>query len=284
MIGTFDVGTRVAIVGGGKMGEAIMSGWLAATDGAAAKLAPRNFVVVEPNEERRAYLHERYGVECYEDGGQIYRADIVVLSVKPQNILEVLQKVRNRSAYGGGTSGPLFITIAAGMKVERLEAELPPKARLVRCMPNMPLLVAAGATAVCGGTYAKPEEVELVHDLFSCLGDAYVVEESEIDAITAVSGSGPAYVAALIEAMRDGGVAQGLSPEFAENLALQTVYGTAKLMLDAGQNAETTRISVSSPGGTTLAALEAMEKGGFSSSVVAGVAAAVRRSEELAGC
>lgn len=276
--------TRIAVIGGGKMGEAIMGGWIAAHDAPADKLSADNFVVANPGEERRVYLKQRYGVACVEDAGAIHAADVVVLAVKPQVMLGVLEDIVDVPTYGGGAQGPLFISIAAGLSTERLEAALPAHARLVRVMPNTPLLVGAGATTVAGGACATRADVELVRDLFACLGVAYVVDENDMDATGAVSGSGPAYVAAMIEALRDAGAAQGLRADIAEALAQQTVYGTALLMKKTGQNAETTRVAVCSPGGSTLAALAAMNDAGFSHVFDVGIAAAVRRSKELGQC
>ncbi len=275
---------RIAIVGGGKMGEAIMGGWIAAEAAPADVLDAHNFVVANPGEPRRMFLQEHYGVACVADACEIERADIVVLAVKPQVMMGVLEGIAALPAYAGGSAGPLFVSIAAGLSTERLQAALAPGARLVRTMPNTPLLVGAGVTAVTGGDAATSADVELVRALFSCLGTACVVEEEAIDAVGALSGSGPAYVAAFVEALRDAGVACGLDAALSESLAFETVRGTAELMACTGQDAESTRVAVCSPGGTTLAALEAMDKAGFSPAVAAGLAAAVRRSKELSQC
>ncbi|MEG1826343.1 MAG: pyrroline-5-carboxylate reductase [Gordonibacter sp.] len=276
--------TRIALIGGGKMGEAIMGGWIAASEHPADRLTAANFTVANPGEERRVYLQGRYGVACVADARAIEGADVVVLAVKPQVMMGVLEQIAEVPAYVGGKDGPLFVSIAAGLCTERLEGALPAGARLVRTMPNTPLLVGAGATTVAGGAQADEADVALVRDLFACLGAAYVIDEDDMDATGAVSGSGPAYVAALIEALRDGGAAQGLEAGLAEALAQQTVYGTALLMRETGQDAQTTRVAVCSPGGSTLAALAAMEEAGFARSLDAGVAAAVCRSKELGQC
>lgn len=275
---------RFVVIGGGKMGEAIIGGLIGATEGAAATLEAADFTVANPGESRRAYLSERLGVACVPDGRDATGADVVILAVKPQVMMGVLADISGVDAYAGGAEGPLFISIAAGLTTASLEAALPEGSRLVRVMPNTPLLVSQGATAVTRGACATDEDLEYTRDLFACMGLACIVDESLMDAVGAVSGSGPAYVAALIEALRDGGVAEGLDAELAEKLALQTVLGTARLMVETGRSAEETRVAVCSPGGTTLAALAAMEKGGFSDSLKAGVTAAVVRSKELAQC
>lgn len=275
---------RIAVIGGGKMGEAIMGGWIAGASGAAADLDASCFTVAEPGAERRAYLAERYGVACVDDARALERADLVLLAVKPQVMMGVLEGIAAEPAFAGGADGPLFVSIAAGLPTARLETALPEGARLVRVMPNTPLLVGAGATAVCAGAQASAEDVALVHDLFASLGQAHVVDEESMDAVCAVSGSGPAYVAALVEALRDAAAREGLDSALAESLALQTVYGTAALMKETGQDPATTRTAVCSPGGTTLAALDAMNEAGFGRVFDAGVAAAVRRSKELSAC
>lgn len=273
-------GAHIVVIGGGKMGEAVLGGWIAAQEGPAACLSAESFVVANPGEERRTYLQRTYGVACVADAREAVCADIVVLAVKPQVMMGVLEGIAGCGAYGGA----LFVSVAAGLTTETLEHALPDGARVVRTMPNTPLLVGCGATAVAGGAHASEEDVELVRDLFDCLGAAYVVDESLVDAVGAISGSGPAYVAAFIEALRDAGARFGLDARLAEELATQTVRGTAELMARKAQDAETTRIAVCSPGGTTLAALAAMDEAGFAAALDAGVAAAVRRSKELASC
>lgn len=273
--------SRVVIIGGGKMGEAILGGLIACADAPADCLSADNFIVADPGAERRAYLTETYGVACVDDASAVEKADLVVLSVKPQVMMAVLQGVCENPAFAGGPQGPLFVSIAAGLATARIEGALPADSRLVRVMPNTPLLVSEGAAAVCCGANASEAETQLVRDLFGCMGEACIVDESQMDAICAISGSGPAYVAAMIEALRDAGVEQGLDRDLAERMALQTVYGTSALILRTGQTPEQTRINVCSPGGTTLAALDAMQAEGFNQVFAAGVQAAVRRGEEL---
>ncbi|MEG2006343.1 MAG: pyrroline-5-carboxylate reductase [Raoultibacter sp.] len=272
--------TRIAVIGGGKMGEAIMGGWIASGEAPVDVLTRDNFIVADPGQARRAALTQRYGVTCVADASAIDRADIVLLSVKPQVMMGVLATV----SVLPFASEALFVSIAAGLETKRLEAFLPPASSLVRVMPNLPLLVGAGTTAVCAGSNATGAVCTQVRDLFACLGKAYVVDESAMDAVGALSGSGPAYVAALIEHVRDAGVKQGLDADLAEALALQTVYGTARLIRETEQTPEEVRVAVCSPGGTTLAALAAMDASGIAAAYDAGVAAAVRRSEELGSC
>lgn len=265
------------------MGEAILGGWIASNEGPAADITASDVIVANPGLARREYLAERYGVSCVADAREIDGADIVVLAVKPQVMPDLLESIRHEAAYGGGESGPLFVSIAAGLSTAWFAERLPEGARFVRVMPNTPLLVGAGATTVCSAS-PSPEDVELVRALFDCLGSAFVVDEQYMDATGALSGSGPAYVAHMVEALRDAGSQAGLDPSLAENLALETVYGTCRLMLETGQSPEETRVAVCSPGGTTLAALAAMDEAGFMEMFTKGVVAAIRRSEELAQC
>ena len=276
-------GRTFAIVGGGKMGEAILSGWLSGDAAPADAIQVSDVTVVEPGDDRRAFLETTYGVACVADASEIaHRCDVVVLSVKPQVMMGVLQAVAQNPMFQGGSDGPLFVTIAAGLTTERIASALPQGAPVVRVMPNMPLMVGAGASGVCKGAFATDEDVQYVAALFGCLGRAVVVDESQMDAVCAVSGSGPAYVAAMVEALRDAGAAQGLDPDLAEVLALQTVLGTARLIDETDLTPQTAREAVCSPGGTTLAALDAMNAAGFAGVIDAGVDAAVIRSKELA--
>lgn len=275
------------IIGCGKMGEAILSGWLASDSLPASSIEATDITVVNPGIERRDFIEGAYGVACLEDVTEVSpqsNPDVVVLAVKPQVMGEVLDQVSRQPAFQGGADGPLFISIAAGLTTERIAAALPAGAPVVRVMPNMPLMVGAGASAVCGGANASKEHVDYVAALFGCLGRAVVVDESQMDAVCALSGSGPAYVAALIEAMRDAAVQAGLGAELAETLAQQTVLGTAQLLESTGLSPEEAREAVCSPGGTTLAALDSMYGAGFNEVIAGGINAAVVRSKELSEC
>lgn len=272
--------TRIALIGGGKMGEAIMGGWIASQKDPARSLSAANFVVANPGLARREHLGKTYGVRTVEQAVAIEAADIVVLAVKPQVMMSVLEAIAGEAAF----QDCLFVSIAAGMTTERLQQALPANAHLVRTMPNTPLLVGAGATAVCGSPSATDADVELVRALFACLGAACVVSENDMDAVGALSGSGPAYVAAMIEALVSAGAGEGLSSDLAEELAVQTVFGTTKLIRETGQSPEEVRISVCSPGGSTLAALGAMDEAGLPQAYEAGIRAAVLRSKELGAC
>ena len=234
-----DRGARILVIGGGKMGEAILGGWIASEDGVAATVDASNVTVVNPGVARREHLASRYGVTCIADAREAEPADIVVLAVKPQVMPSVLDDIRDVAAYAG--AGPLFISIAAGLTTEWFAERLPAGARFVRVMPNTPLLVGAGTTTVCAPEGANAADVDLVCDLFDALGSAFVVDELLMDATGALSGSGPAYVAHMIEALRDAGRDAGIDEALAERLAFDTVYGTCKLMAETRQTPEQTR-------------------------------------------
>lgn len=273
---------RIALIGCGKMGEAILSGWLDSNVAPADAIGKSSFVVVEPRQEHRDQLASQYGVEVAADVSSALAGapvDMIVLAVKPQVMDDVLGEVREAC----GNDVPLVVTIAAGIPTSKYEVALGERAHVVRVMPNMPLQVGQGATVVTGGKNATEDEVALVNGLFAALGESHIVPESQIDAVGAISGSGPAYVAYMVEALRDAGVAAGLDASLAESLALETVGGTYAAMKAQGSTPEEMRISVCSPKGTTLAALAAMDDAGFKPMFKAGVDAAIRRSEELGG-
>jgi pyrroline-5-carboxylate reductase len=198
--------------------------------------------------------------------------------VKPQVIDAVVDHIS-----GAVCEGSLVVSIAAGVSCARLESRLPAGTAVVRVMPNTPALVLAGTSVVSGGSEASEAQVEAVRELFSAVGLAIVLPESQQNAATAVSGSGPAYVAMLVDAMARAGVRQGLPRDISERLAVQTVAGTAALLEETGQHPEQLVDGVASPGGTTIAAVEALEAGGFRASVNAAIAAAVARAGELEG-
>ncbi|MEG0323691.1 MAG: pyrroline-5-carboxylate reductase, partial [Raoultibacter sp.] len=215
--------TRIALIGGGKMGEAIMGGWIASDTYPASVLSASNFVVANLGLPRRNYLEETYGVSCVEQACDIEAVDLVVLAVKPQVMMGMLETIKDLPQYANA----LYVSIAAGLSTERLQTALPSGVHLVRTMPNTPLLVGQGATTVCASQTSTDADIELIRDLFACLGKAFVVNEDDMDVTGAISGSGPAYVAAMIEALTAAGSKQGLDAQLAEQLALQTVRGTA---------------------------------------------------------
>lgn len=256
------------------MGEAIVGGILAAGIANADEIA-----VVEPDDTRRAELGEAHGIHAHHvvSSELAKEAGVAILAVKPQ-VVDVVASLLRESL---GERSPLVVSIAAGVTTERLEALLPERTPVVRAMPNAPALVGDGVSALSAGSCARQEHMDQAATLFGALGSVVVVDEGLQNAVTGVSGSGPAYVALFIEALADGGVRNGLPPEVAYELALRTVAGTAALLSESGQSPQEVVAAVSSPGGTTVAAREALGAGDFAEVVRRAVDAAVMRAREL---
>lgn len=262
---------KIGFIGGGNMAEAIVKGLLA------GGIPSGNIMVAEPLQQRKTYLSETHGIETTADNGSaVLSGDIVVLAVKPQVCMEALKAIPKDT-----TKEKLFISIMAGVPTKAIEAELSPEARVVRVMPNTPALVLEAAAAICPGTKATGEDVSCALEIFNLLGTACSVPEKLMDAVTGLSGSGPAYVFAFIEALSDAGVKNGLPRDVATRLAAQTVFGSAKLVLETGEHPAVLREKVTSPGGTTIAGMHVLEKEGFSGTIMTAVDAATLRSAEL---
>jgi pyrroline-5-carboxylate reductase len=262
--------TRLVVVGGGRMGEALVGGLLAGGWGEAGELC-----VVEASVERRAELSERFpGVAVV---GKPPEAEGVVLAVKPGDVVEAAEAV--------ATSGfSRALSIAAGVPLATLEVALSAAAEqrpVLRAMPNTPALVGAGAAAVAAGTWAGEADLAWAEGVLAAVGTVVRVSEHLLDAVTGLSGSGPAYLFLLAEALIDAGVLVGLPHEVSASLAVQTLLGSARLLAETGEAPATLRAAVTSPGGTTAAGLRVLEAGGLRSTVVEAVAAATERSRQL---
>jgi pyrroline-5-carboxylate reductase len=265
---------HLVVVGGGRMGEAIVGGLVAS-----GAMDPDSITVVEPVAARRETLAAAHGVRCAEDpAAAVGSGDTVLFAVKPQLIDEIAI-----GCAGSLKPGAVVVSIAAGISSARLESHLPAGTAVVRVMPNTPALVLRGMSVVSGGSEASPDQVETVRKLFGAVGHAVVLDERHQNAATAISGSGPAYVALFVDALARAGVRHGLPRDAAQELALRTLEGTVELIEVTGQHPEQLVDGVTSPGGTTIAAVEALEAGGFRSAVAAAVAAAVARAKELEG-
>lgn len=263
----------IGFIGGGNMAEAIIKGLLS------GGMAPRNIMVSDPAQERRAHLAATLHVKTSDDNNEVVSAcDLIILAIKPQIAASVLTALE-----GVITPQKLIISIMAGISTTFIEESLQNGARVIRSMPNTPALVQAGATAVCPGRRTTAEDLEIARELFTQVGTVVSVTERQMDAVTGVSGSGPAYVYSFIEALADAGVKNGLPREIAVNLAVQTVIGSARLVQESGEHPAVLRDRVTSPGGTTIAALHALENGRFHGLVMEAVDMAVKRSKELAG-
>ena len=238
---------------------------------------PERIVVSDVKPERLAQLKEEHGIRTTQDNHELVRtSDVVVLSVKPQVIDKVLTLIG-----GDVKSTQLVISVAAGVPVSALESRLPEGTHVVRTMPNTPATVMAGATAIAPGTYATEADLEVARALFTAVGRVVTLDESLLDAVTGLSGSGPAYIMLMIEAMADGGVKVGLHRDTALLLAAQTVYGSAKLLLETGEHPGRLKDMVTSPGGTAIAGLHTLESGGLRRTLIDAVEAATNRAIQL---
>ncbi|GAC1537939.1 MAG: pyrroline-5-carboxylate reductase [Polyangiales bacterium] len=262
----------LGFVGAGNMAEALVKGLLH------AKVVPSGGIIVsDVKTERLAHFTDLHGVRTTQDNHELVRtSDVIVLSVKPQVIDKVLGLIG-----GDVKSGQLVISVAAGVPVSAIEARLPQGTHVVRTMPNTPATVQAGATAIAPGTHATDEDLEVARALFAAVGRVVTLDETLLDAVTGLSGSGPAYVMLMIEALADGGVKVGLHRDTALLLAAQTVYGSAKLLLDTGEHPGRLKDMVTSPGGTAIAGLHTLESGGLRRTLIDAVEAATNRAAQL---
>jgi pyrroline-5-carboxylate reductase len=263
---------QVVFIGGGNMAEALLRGILAAN-----RMRSEDILVTDVREERLAYLKTTYRIGVSSDNADAARqADTIVLAVKPQVMTRALEDLRN--AVG---EAQLLISIAAGISTATIAGYFPQPMHVVRVMPNTPALVLEGVSAVAGGRHATPQDLERTRGLFEAVGKVVVVDESLMDAVTGLSGSGPAFVFVVIEALADAGVKVGLPREVALALAAQTVQGSARLVLETGKHPGQLKDMVASPGGTTIAGLHALEQGSVRAALINAVEAATRRSQEL---
>ena len=261
------------LIGGGVMGEAILSCLLS------GKIYDSNNVLVsEPQIERRKYLQEKYKIQVTSNNQDVFiKSKVVLLAIKPQ-IFEIVTKDFTSDIQQ--KNNPLIISILAGTTLESLEGVFVDKA-VIRAMPNTPATVASGMSAIAPGKKVTKEHLDLATNIFEAVGEVVTISESLMDAVTGLSGSGPAYVALMIEALSDGGVAVGLPRQIASKLALQTVFGTAKLIKETQLHPAELKDKVTSPGGTTIYGVSQMEKAGFRSAVIEAVRSASKRSKEL---
>ncbi len=284
---------RIAIIGGGSMGEALLSGLLR------AGRQVKDLVLAERLPDRARYLAETYSVLVTSVRDAVENATFVIVAVKPSDVGSVVGEIARVAAEAGDDSPEqVFITVAAGVNTAYIESKLPAGTPVVRVMPNAPALVGAGVSALAAGRFATPEQLKEVAALFDSVGGVLTVPEAQLDAVTAVSGSGPAYFFLMVEALVDAAVGVGLSRSVATELVAQTMAGSAAMLLEgmeqdraaAGDAAtdlslDTTaarlRAIVTSPGGTTAAALRELERGGLRAAVGEAVRAAKTRSEQL---
>ncbi len=263
---------RIGLIGGGNMAAALVRGLVAS-----GRVTAADVRASDPSEARRSLLAQEHGIVVSEHNAEIARfANVVVLAVKPQLIEPAIASIASAL-----TPDALVISIAAGVPIAALEARLPAGTRVVRAMPTTAAIALAGATGLAGGSRATPADLELARSLFEAVGSVVVVDEALLDAVTGLSGSGPAYVMLVIEALADGGVKMGLSRDAALLLASQTVYGSAKLLLETKEHPARLKDMVTSPAGTTIAGLHALEQAAVRAGLMDAVERATRRSQEL---
>ncbi len=262
----------VGIIGGGNMGEALIAGIIQS-----GLLSPEEILFFEPRMDRRDYLRGKYqALAAKGNVDLVARSPIVILAVKPQSVPEVLPEI-----CGSIRKDHLLISLCAGVPLNYLQSFCPFPVRMVRAMPNIPALIQKAATALAPSPQAQAEDLSTAEAIFQAVGITVIVKESLMDAVTGLSGSGPAYVFAVIEALTVGGVKEGLSQEAALALTTQTVLGAAHLIQSTGKHPATLRDQVCTPGGTTISGLYAMEEGGFKLALMNAVIAATRRCKEL---
>jgi pyrroline-5-carboxylate reductase len=266
------VGKRVGFVGGGNMGEAMVRGLLG------AGLVPAGLIAAtDVRKERAEQLAKQFGITAHDDNVRLVReADVVVLAVKPQVMAGVLAEIAPAV-----TARHLLISIAAGVATATIRVGLGKDARIIRVMPNTPALVLQGATALAKGKGLEADDLATAEEIFGAVGRVVVLDEELMDAVTGLSGSGPAYVAIVIESLADGGVKMGLDRATAMTLATQTVLGAAQLLSETGMHPGALKDMVSSPGGTTIAGISALEEGGIRTTFIRAVERATLRSREL---
>ena len=260
-----------AIIGAGVMGETILAGLVK------AGRSPEELVVGEKRAERARELTGTYGVEVLTNREAVARAEVVALVVKPQDLVAVLDEVA-----GDLTPGQLVVSLAAGVTIATIEAHVPEGVAVARVMPNTPALVGEGMAAVSPGTHCSEEHLALAADLLRVSGRVVEVPEKQMDAVTAVSGSGPAYLFYVADAMVEAGVHLGLPRDVASELAVQTLVGSALMLRETGDHPAVLRERVTSPAGTTAAALRKLDDHGVRAAFLAALEAARDRSAELA--
>jgi pyrroline-5-carboxylate reductase len=265
-------GRRLAFVGGGNMAEAMIRGLLAAK-----LMGPDDLLASDVREDRLAYLRETYGIHTTTENTEVVsKAEILLLAVKPQimgPVLDGLMDVVNGEK--------LIVSIAAGITTAFIADRFATPVRVIRVMPNTPALVLEGASALTRGSHATPDDLEVAKRLFRAVGKVVIVDESLMDAVTGLSGSGPAYIFLIIDALSDAGVKVGLSRDVAHLLAAQTVLGAARMVLETRKHPGELKDMVTSPGGTAIAGLHTLEQGGLRTTLINAVEAATLRSQEL---
>lgn len=264
---------KLGVIGGGVMGEALISRLISTQI-----YRPTEIIISDPQSERRDYLAQEYGVTVTGNNQDTTQAtEALLLAIKPQIFRAITSELAGSKTPSKNT---VILSILAGVSLNKLETAFP-QHPVVRIMPNTPATVGAGVSAIAAGKWVTPPHLDLTRGIFQAVGDVVEVAETLMDAVTGLSGSGPAYVAILVEALADGGVASGLPRPIAAKLALSTVLGTAQLLSESQLHPAELKDRVTSPGGTTIAGVSQLEKAGFRSALIEAVKAATQRSKEL---
>jgi pyrroline-5-carboxylate reductase len=266
-------GKVVGFIGAGNMGEVLIRGLIQS-----GKVDKTDIIASDASPERLEYISNTYGIRATDSNVELAEsASIVIIAVKPQNMDDLLEELSSSSH-----ENHLFISIAAGITSEKLAKKMHPKSGIIRVMPNAPASVLAGIAAIYPGRNILPADLQRAVSIFECVGRAVIIKnEALMDAVTGLSGSGPAYVFMMIESLSDAGVQLGISRKEASILAAQTVYGAAKMLLETGKHPSELKDIVATPGGTTVAGLKSLERGSFRSTIMDAVEAATVRSREL---
>ena len=266
-------GKKIGFIGGGNMAEALIKGLLA------GGVAKAKITASEPSDLRREHLADAFGIKLAENNLELMEQnDIVVLAIKPQIFVEVLEEVA-----GVYAEDKLIVSILAGVKTASIEKFFQGAPRVVRVMPNTPALVGEAASTICRGRHASKDDLDVVRQLFESVGKVQLIDERQMDAATGLSGSGPAYIYTVIEALADGGVREGLRRDVAHALAVQTVVGAALMVRETGEHPAILRDQVCSPGGTAITGVSTLERKGLRTTLMEAVSAAAARSRELGG-
>ena len=265
-------GKTVGFIGAGNMGEALIRGLVSAN-----VVPPEAVWATDVRAERLTELVQTYGIQAVPTNVEAVRqVDVVIMAVKPQIMTPVLREIASAL-----TRRKLMISVAAGVGTAKIRAVLGRDVRLIRVMPNAPALVLEGATAIAKAEGLEPEDLGVAGEIFSAVGRVVILDEDQMDAVTGLSGSGPAYVALVIESLADGGVKMGLDRATAMTLATQTVLGAARLLAETSMHPGALKDMVSSPGGTSIAGIAALEEGGVRTTFIKAVERATQRSKEL---
>ncbi|MBC8550580.1 MAG: pyrroline-5-carboxylate reductase [Candidatus Brocadiales bacterium] len=263
---------KIGFIGGGKMGEALMKGLLK------AKLSSAdNIIISDVDKNRCQALEKETGIKTTQENKEVIaNSDIIILAIKPNVMGTILEELKSDI-----TSEHLVVSIAAGIPLNFMESSLNDGCRAIRVMPNTPCLVGETAAGYALGKNATLDDGELVGRILNAVGKSFLMEEKYLDAVTGLSGSGPAFIYMVIDALADGGVKMGLPRDVSTKLAAQTTFGAAKMVLEAGMHIGELKDSVTSPGGTTIEGLHALEKGGLTNALINAVEVATKKSKRL---